>query len=109
MLDGKADVSYFVFKFSKKKKSSTMPPSQTANAPERAEQSNFTQVSENYEPPPLSWHLTRKEQNDIKQVSCDMRSGRDLNENTTNWKSLMQLLRTPGSTTNWTMCTGEKP
>jgi hypothetical protein len=104
LLMGKADVSYFVFKFSKKKKS----------VAEKTDQAGVTVKSEaavqpeDYEPPPLSWHLTEKEQKAIKQVSCEMRSGLDLNENTTNWKGLMDLLRTPNSTSDWTRCPIQK-
>jgi hypothetical protein len=100
LLEGKADVSYFVFKFSKKKKSVAVNSDQTG-APV---QSSAAVQPEEYEPPPLSWHLTKKEQDAIKQVSCEMRSGLDLNENTTNWKGLMDLLKNPVSANDWARC-----
>ena len=105
LLSGKADVSYFVFKFSKQKKSLMVAADPTGGTQNQFPGSDPTNATQDYEPPPLSWHLTRKEQEDIKRVSCDMRSGKDLNENTTNWKGLMDLLRAPGSTNDLMRCT----
>jgi predicted acylesterase/phospholipase RssA len=104
LLEGKADVSHFVFKFSKNKKIISAKPDQPVDALDTVRESPASVAAEDYEPPPLSWHLTTREKTAIKQVSCEMRSGLDLNENTTNWKSLMDLLRNPKSTGDWNRC-----
>lgn len=103
MLEGKADVDYFVFKFFKRKNGAVSQ--NNANSNTAAPQPNNT---EDYESPPLSWHLTKKDQDAIDQVSCAMRNAdpkRD--ENTANWARLMDAIRSPAATKDWTPCKHE--